>query len=53
MKKVINIDLTDIQNSKQALLCLRFVYLHIYVSLFRFLFLNDEYKLLIATDIDS
>ncbi len=48
MKKVINI--TDIQNSKKVLLCLRFVYLR--VSLFRFLLLNDKNILLIAADID-
>ncbi len=50
--KVINV--TDIQNGKQALLCLRFVYLRkSRISLFRFLFLNDDYLLLIAADIDS
>ncbi len=42
---------TDIQNVKQALLCLCFVYLRL--SLFRFLLLNDEYILLIAAEIDS
>ncbi len=52
MIKVINI--TDIQNGKQALNCLRFVYLRLsHISLFRFLILNDEYILLIAADIDS
>ncbi len=52
MKKVINI--TDIQNSKKVLLCLRFVYLLIsHISLFRFLLLNDKNILLIAADIDS
>ncbi len=49
IKKVDSI--TDIQNGKQALLCLRFVYLCISrVSLFGFLLLNDEYILLIAAD---
>ncbi len=52
MKKIIN--LTDIQNGKQALLCLHFVYLRLsLISLFRFLLLNDEYLLLIPADIDS
>ncbi len=54
MKKVNNT--TDIQNGKQALLCLHFVYLHIShigLSLFWFLLLNDEYILLIAANIDS
>ncbi len=52
MIKVINI--TDIQNGKQALICLRFLSLHLSrISLFRFLLLNDEYILLIAADIDS
>ncbi len=37
--------MTHIQNDKQALLCLRFVYL------FRFLFLIDEYSLLPPADI--
>ncbi len=42
MIKVINI--TDIQNGKKALLCLRFVYLRLCrISLFGFLLLNDEY----------
>ncbi len=51
MIKVINV--TDIQNGKQALLCLHFVYLYLSrKSLFRFLLLNDEYILLIAADID-
>ncbi len=49
MIKVINI--TNIQNGKQVLLCLRFVYLR-YLS-FWFLLLNDEYLLLIAADIDG
>ncbi len=40
MKTVINI--ADIQNGKQALRCLRFVYIS-HVSLFWFLILNDEY----------
>ncbi len=45
---------TDIQNGKQALLCLHSVYLRLScISLFRFLLLNDEYILLIAADIDS
>ncbi len=49
MKKVNNI--TDIQNAKQALLCLCFVYLCISrISLFGFLLLNAEYILLIASD---
>ncbi len=39
--------MTHIQNDKQALLCLRFVYL------FRFLFLIDEYSLLPPADIYS
>ncbi len=52
MIKVINI--TNIQNGKQALLCLRFVYLHLsHISLFQFLLLNDDYLLLIAADIDN
>ncbi len=52
MIKVINV--TDIQNGKQALLCLRFVDLRLSrISLFRFLLLNDEYILLIAADMDS
>ncbi len=52
MKKIINI--SDIKNGKQALLCLHFIYLRISrISLFRFLVLNDEYILLIAADIDS
>ncbi len=52
MIKVINV--TDIENGKQALLCLRFVYLRLSrISLFRFLLLNDEYILLIAAEIDS
>ncbi len=52
MIKVINV--TDIQNGKQALLCLRFVYLRLScISLFLFLLLNDEYILLIAAEIDS
>ncbi len=52
MIQVINV--TDIQNGKQALLCLRFVYLRLScISLFRSLLLNDEYMLLIAADIDS
>ncbi len=52
MIKVIKV--TDIQNVKQVLLCLHFVYLHFScISLFRFLLLNDEYILLIAADIDS
>ena len=52
MIKVINV--TDIQNDKQALLYLHFIYLHLSrISLFRFLLLNDEYILLIAADIDS
>jgi len=38
MKKDINI--TDIQNGKQALLCLRFVFLR----KAPFILLNDEYK---------
>ncbi len=46
MKKVINV--TDIQNGKQALLCLHLVYLRLSsMFLFRFLLLNDEYILLI------
>ncbi len=50
--KVINV--TDIQNGKQVLLHLHFVYLHLsHISLFRFLRLNNEYVLLIAADIDS
>ncbi len=41
MIKVLNI--TDIQNGKQELLGLRFVYLHLSgISLFRLLLLNDE-----------
>ncbi len=50
-----NINITDIENGKQALLCWRFfVYLHISgISLFQFFLLNDEYILLIAADIDS
>ncbi len=56
MHKVINI--TDIQNGKQALLCLsrisHFVYLRISrTSLFRFRLIYDEYILLIAADIDN
>ncbi len=52
MKKVINV--TDIQNGKQALLWLRFIYLRLsHISLFRILLLNDKYILLIAADIDS
>ncbi len=44
MIKVINI--TDIQNGEQALLCLRFEYLLLSrISLFGFLLLNDEYTL--------
>ncbi len=51
MVQVINV--TDIQNGKQALLCLRVVYLRLScISLFRFLLLNDEYILLIAAEID-
>ncbi len=50
--KVINV--TDIQNGKQALLCLRFVYLRLScISLFWFLCLNYGYLLLIAADIDG
>ncbi len=50
--KVINV--TDIQNGKQALLRLRFVYLRLpRISLFWFLRLNNEYLLLIAADIDG
>ncbi len=52
MIKVINV--TDIQNGKQALICLRFVYLRLCrISLFLFLLLNDKYILLIAAEIDS
>ncbi len=52
MMKVINI--TDIQNGKQALLNLCFVYLNLSrISLVWFLLLNDKYLLLIAADIDS
>ncbi len=52
MKNVNNI--TDIQNGKQALLGLHFVYMcKSRLTLFRFLLLNDEYILLIAADIDS
>ncbi len=52
MIKVINV--TDIQNGKQVLLCLRFVDLRLSrISLFQFLLLNDEYILLIAADMDS
>ncbi len=52
MIKAINV--TDIQNGKQTLICLRFVYLRLSrISLFWFLLLNDEYILLIAADIDS
>ncbi len=52
MKKVINI--TDIQNGKQVLLCLCLVYLcKSRISFFRFLLLNNKYILLIAADIDS
>ncbi len=54
MIKVINVRPTDIQNGKQALLCLLFVYLRLCkISLFRLLLLNDEYILLIAAEIDS
>ncbi len=50
MIKVINV--TDIQNGKQALLCLHFVYLRLScIFLFRFLLLNDEYIILIAAEI--
>ncbi len=43
MIKVINV---DIQNGKQVLLCLRFVYLRICrISLFWFLLLNNTYLL--------
>ncbi len=50
MKKVNNI--TDIQNGKQAMLCLCFVYLcKSRISSFRFLLLNDECIPLIAADI--
>ncbi len=42
MIKVINV--TDIPNGKQVLLCLHFVYLRLSrISLFQFLLLNDEY----------
>ncbi len=52
MIKVINV--TDIQNGKQVLLCLCFVDLRLCrISLFRFLPLNDGYILLIAADMDS
>ncbi len=51
MMKVINV--TDIQNGKQALLCLCFVDLRLSrISLFWFLLSNNEYLVLIATDID-
>ncbi len=49
MNKVTNI--TDIQNGKQVLLCLHFIYLRI--SLFRIPILNDEYVVLMTADIDS
>ncbi len=52
MMKVINV--TDIKNGKQTLLCLRFVYLHLsHISLFWFSNLNNLYLPLIAADIDS
>ncbi len=48
------INVTDIQNGKQALLCLCFIYLRLSrISFFQFLLLNDEYILLIAAEIDS
>ncbi len=52
MKKVIN--KTEILNGKQALLCLRFIYLRISpIFIFWFFLLTDRYIRSIAADIDS
>ncbi len=54
MMKVINV--TDIQNGKQALLLftfrIQYLHLSLCLSLFRFLLSKDKYLLLIAADID-
>ncbi len=50
--KIINI--TDIQNDKQYLLRLHFLYVFIsYIFVFQFLRFNNKYLLLITADIDS
>ncbi len=50
--KVINV--ADIQNDKQALVCLHFIFLRLScMSLFWFLLLKDKYLQLIVADIDS